>query len=241
MCFNTLQSLAGLKIEWVTSLALHLELDSGKKTLKLFQFPSFCRMMAVERKSNILSRLLNDHAARSSEDVRAPDVPTEEFFVEILLSYRLIFGQDERSWKAFSKMEPVWQEQRGRSSWETTWDCDPMLYVLCGKSPTDEEARQVYEEVEANEPGNYYDPHTEFPFFGKRLLELQQFIQQYEPHNVRSLLNDRRDYAAWYTLWNNQLLILFASITIFLMVLSLFFQVWQIILAKEQLQQGPPS
>ena len=56
VCFNTLQSLAGLKIEWVTSLSLHLELDSGKKTLKLFQFPSFCRMMVVERRSNILSR-----------------------------------------------------------------------------------------------------------------------------------------------------------------------------------------
>jgi hypothetical protein len=56
--FNTLQHLAELKIEWVTSLALHLELDSGKKTLKLFQFPSFCRMMAVERKNNIMSRYL---------------------------------------------------------------------------------------------------------------------------------------------------------------------------------------
>jgi hypothetical protein len=56
VCFNTLQGLADLKIEWVTSLALHLEMDSSKKTLKLFQFPSFCRMMFVERESHILSR-----------------------------------------------------------------------------------------------------------------------------------------------------------------------------------------
>ncbi|KAH0548352.1 hypothetical protein GP486_007972, partial [Trichoglossum hirsutum] len=56
VCFSTLQSLADLKIEWVTSLALHLELDSGKKTLKLFQFPSYCRLMHVERKTNMLSR-----------------------------------------------------------------------------------------------------------------------------------------------------------------------------------------
>jgi hypothetical protein len=56
VCFYTMQDLADLKIEWVTSLALHLELDSGKKTLKLFQFPSFCRLMHVERKANILSR-----------------------------------------------------------------------------------------------------------------------------------------------------------------------------------------
>jgi hypothetical protein len=56
VCFNTLQGLADFKIEWVTSLALHLEMDSSKKTLKLFQFPSFCRMMSVERETHILSR-----------------------------------------------------------------------------------------------------------------------------------------------------------------------------------------
>lgn len=56
VCFNTLQGLADLKIEWVTSLALHLEMDSGKKTLKLFQFPSFCRMMVVENETHLLSR-----------------------------------------------------------------------------------------------------------------------------------------------------------------------------------------
>jgi hypothetical protein len=218
VCYNTLQSLAGLKIEWVTSLSLHLELDSGKKTLKLFQFPSFCRMMVVERRGNILSRLLNDHAARSSEDARAPDVATDDLFEEVLLSYRLLFGQDDRSWKAFSRMVPLWEEQRGRVSWETSWDCDPLLPVLCGRSCTDEEARQVYDEIDANEPANYYDPNTEFPFFGKRLLELQQLIKQYQPQDVRSLLNDRRDVASWYTLRTNQVRIinLFPSLTLVL-------------------------
>jgi len=56
VCFNTLHDIAQLNIEWVTSLALHLELDSGNKTLKLFQFPSFCRMMSVDRDNHILSR-----------------------------------------------------------------------------------------------------------------------------------------------------------------------------------------
>jgi hypothetical protein len=56
VCFSTLQGLADFKIEWVTSLALHLEMDSSKKTLKLFQFPSFCRIMSVEGEPHILSR-----------------------------------------------------------------------------------------------------------------------------------------------------------------------------------------
>ena len=56
VCFDTLQGLADFKIEWVTSLSLHLEMDSSKKTLKLFQFPSFCRMMSVASETHILSR-----------------------------------------------------------------------------------------------------------------------------------------------------------------------------------------
>jgi hypothetical protein len=56
VCFGTLHHLTELNIEWVSSLALHLELDSGKRTLKLFQYPSFCRMMTIERKNSLLSR-----------------------------------------------------------------------------------------------------------------------------------------------------------------------------------------
>jgi hypothetical protein len=105
-------------------------------------------------------------------------------------------------------MVPVWEEQCGRTSWETAWACDPMLLILCGMSATSEEALKIYDEIDANEPANEpancYYPSTEFPFFGKRLLELQQFIKQLQPKNVKALLNDRRDVAAWYTLWNNQ-------------------------------------
>jgi hypothetical protein len=207
VCFITLQNLADLRIEWVTSLALHLELDSSRKTLKVFQFPSFCRMMMAGEGNNTLSRLLNNNAARASEDVTKPQVPSKDFFGEILLSYRVIFGQDERSWKAFSRIVPAWEERAERStnpSWESNWDCDPLLHVLCGRSAETSEARKLYDEIDANEPTSNYAPHADFKFFGKRLLDLQDFIDQHRPRNVRELLNDRRDVAAWYTLWNNQ-------------------------------------
>jgi len=124
---------------------------------------------------------------------------------------------------------------------ESYWACDPLLYTLCGKSCSSDDSQRIYDDIDANEPANYYNPHSEFPFFGKRLLELQQFVKQHQPQTLRSLLNDRRDVAAWWTLWNNQLLVFFATFTIILMVLSLFFQIWQVILAKEQLQQGVPQ
>jgi hypothetical protein len=174
----------------------------------------------------------------------------------MLLSYRLIFGQDERSYKAFSRMVPVWEEQRGRAHRENMWDCDPMLHTLCGKSSATDDARRIYDEIDASEPTSYYDPNTEFPFFGKRLLELQLFIKQHQPQNLRSLLHDRRNVSAWYTVWSSQVscrhtsilihgtltlrkvLIFFASFTILLMILSIFLQGWQVLLARQQLKQS---
>lgn len=121
-----------------------------------------------------------------------------------MLTYRLIFGQDDRSYKAFSRMVPVWEQQRDRTSWETTWACDPMLLILCGKSATCDEARKIYDDIDEHEPADFYNAHDDFPFFGKRLLELQEFIKHHQPRSVRALLNDRRDVAAWYNLLNNQ-------------------------------------
>ncbi|KAH7416711.1 hypothetical protein BKA64DRAFT_274608 [Cadophora sp. MPI-SDFR-AT-0126] len=239
VCFNTLHGLAELNIEWVTSLTLHLELDSSKKSIKLFQYPSYCRMMAAQKNGHILSRILNDHATNSCEDVSVPQFPTAEYFEEILLSYRLIFGQDNRSWKAFSRM--IATKEDSAMSGVASWACDPLIYELCAKRCSSDEASVIYDEIDANEPIEHYNPHIEFPFFGKRLLELQQYVQVYQPTNVRSLLSDRRNVAAWYNLWNNQILVLFATLTIFLMVVSLIFQVWQVVLdLKSPNQSFPP-
>jgi hypothetical protein len=45
VCYGTAFHVTQLAIEWVDSLSLHLELDAARQTLKLFRFPSYCRMM----------------------------------------------------------------------------------------------------------------------------------------------------------------------------------------------------
>jgi len=236
VCFNTLQNVIGIDIEWTSSLALHLELDSGKKTLKLFQNPSFCLMMASAKKACLLSRLINDHAANNCEDVHIPDVPADEYFEEMLLTYRLIFGLDDRSWKAFSRLKTVREEQQISGDTAIIWD--PLLSTVGAQSATSADARRIYDDLDPTEPAKAY-PYAEFPFFGRRLVALQEFVNQHPAQNVRALLNDRRDVAAWYNLISNQVLVFFATFTIFLMILSLIFQVWQVLLAKQQLEQGP--
>ena len=48
MSYYTLVKVAKIKIEWVESLNLHLEFDEGARVLKLFRYPSFCRLMCPE-------------------------------------------------------------------------------------------------------------------------------------------------------------------------------------------------
>jgi len=93
-----------------------------------------------------LVRLLNDHAKRLFEDVNPPDIKPILLFEEILRSYRLIFGQDERSWKAFSKILTKIEEDQGQG--RSISACDPLLRVLCGQSSASPEARAIYDEID---------------------------------------------------------------------------------------------
>jgi hypothetical protein len=145
--------------------------------------------------------LINDHAANNCEDVHVPDVPADDFFGEMLLSYRLIFGLDDRSWRAFSRLKATREEQQVSGDTAIVWD--PLLATVCGQSASSEDAQRIYDDFDPSEPAKAY-PYAEFPFFGRRLIALQEFVNQHQPQNVRALLNDRRDVAAWYNLISNQ-------------------------------------
>ena len=54
--FDMIQNFAKVRIEWVDCLSMHLEFDSRTRTLKVFRFPSFCRIMCRKRgKESLLS------------------------------------------------------------------------------------------------------------------------------------------------------------------------------------------
>ena len=44
LSYHTLSRVAQIQIEWVDCINLHLEFDEGRRVLKLFRFPSFCRL-----------------------------------------------------------------------------------------------------------------------------------------------------------------------------------------------------
>jgi len=102
---------------------------------------------------------------------------TPDYFREVLLSYRLIFGQDPKSWKAFQKTLSTYKEH---------WDCsdnqsddgDPMLRILCCSSYKSPNASRIYQDIDASEVASpCYYPDSDFPFLGRRILNLQAFVR----------------------------------------------------------------
>jgi hypothetical protein len=105
-----------------------------------------------------------------------------DFYREVLLTYRLIFGQLKGSYKDFNiltqKKFPLPEEYR-----------DPLLPILCGQSWESPDARQIFELIEAEVPATCYGPLAEYPFFGKRLLDIQRYVRAHHPNTP---------YSNWY-------------------------------------------
>lgn len=64
-----------------------------------------------------------------------------------------------------------------------------------------DDARQIYEAIGADDPSNHYNPRSDFPFLGKRLAELQEYVRGHSPHTIMALWHDRRDASWWWTFW----------------------------------------
>jgi hypothetical protein len=117
-----------------------------------------------------------------------------EFFKEVLLSYRLIFGQTKNSFRAFNSLSKSWQavlqDQR-----------DPLLAILCGQSCESNDAGQIYDEIDAVDPFDYYCPVADFPFLGKHLSELQRYVKGHKTTTLIGLWHDSSNLVVWWTIW----------------------------------------
>lgn len=123
-----------------------------------------------------------------------------EYFEEVLLTYRLIFGQTKASYKAFNSSLPRWSEEWCKTpSLESI--ADPLLSIICGQSWESAESSALFDEIEAEDASNHYSPHTDFPYLGKKLKHVQEYVKGHNPYTLRSLWHDDRDLGKWWTFW----------------------------------------
>lgn len=104
---------------------------------------------------------------------------------EILLSYRLLFGQSKDSRRLFQSMD-VFKGEPPEAH-------DPLLEQLCN-------SKSVMLPPSCKER-EFYRLRRDFPILRSKIASLQQQMQNLKPRGWREIWKDKRDSAQWYTFW----------------------------------------
>ncbi|KAN0114717.1 hypothetical protein V8E51_004261 [Hyaloscypha variabilis] len=215
--YRNLCRVVDINVEWVDCLSLHLEFNRSGKVLKLFRFPSICLMMCCCQEKSTFAQIFADSMSYNDASTVEPD-RARDYYMEVLLSYRLIFGQDPGSAEDFKRRAHLWAPALGELS-------DPILSILCGENWESEKAYPIYDEIEAGDTAERYSPSEDFPYLGKRLLKIQEYVNDYRPNNLRQLWHNQMNKWNWLMSW----------VVVILGCLSLLFAILQTILQLVQL------
>ena len=176
-----LQKIIHVRIRWVDSLALHFDYDKTSKTLSLFRYPSFCIAM-LHSKGSIYSFASTE---QNGFDPRASEADILHFCQEVLLSYRLLFGQDSRSRKYFPRAHQ--QESYGQ--------IDSFLPFLC----MTKNVERVSHLIPKDQPIYFANQH--FPTLFQRVEHVAKELEKARPKSMADLFHDRRDTLQYWTFW----------------------------------------
>jgi hypothetical protein len=145
---------------------------------------------------------------------------------EILLSYRLLFGQSSKSRKLIHQLldrpRNCSEAHSSQEAGDTREDqVDPFLKVVCtsplrsgwsflglelGKSSKPCIQGDLFPSSTLNKDkelveSDTYSAQDEFPTFGARLLTLQRYNMRRQPSRFTDLWRDRRNRLQWFTFW----------------------------------------
>ncbi|KAJ6076673.1 hypothetical protein N7499_008654 [Penicillium canescens] len=199
-------------IQWVDTISEHLRFNPANRRLSLFRFPTFCALLATHG-DNVCS------AIRSISEQLDPLFPEDKdqccvsLEQEIILSYRLLFGQDNKSRKV--AREEICRLKNSHAK----QNVDDMLSDLCERKykygslwwKTYDKTLQSYPSeiwpitcrtMEGYlQQSDVYSARDDFPRLGPRLIKLQQFSLRQRPSKLTDLWRDRRNPLQWYTFW----------------------------------------
>lgn len=204
-----LYNLLRVRIRWVESLALHLDYDKSSRTLSLFSYPSFClHMLLSEGPIYAFGSIVEDDI-----DPRANRDDISQFLREVLLSYRLLFGQSAKSRKLFRQIFKP-SDNNGRHY------VDSLLPHICTK--------KRISSTSIPEDRSVYFAARDFPILYERIELIAKELKESRPNSLGNLIRDRRDTLQFWTFW---LVAIFGGT-------SLFLSAVQVVLQGVQLLQG---
>jgi hypothetical protein len=219
-------------IQWVDTISEHLRFNPANRRLSLFRFPTFCALLAIHG-DNVCSTIRRYDPDRDTDpykrrleltldsiaeqfDTLSPE-DRDQCYVsleqEVILSYRLLFGQDGKSRKVARE-----EVSRLKNSYAKQ-NVDAMLLDLCERKyeygslwwKTYDKVLQGYPSeiwpitcrtMEGHlQQSDVYSARDDFPRLGPRLIKLQQFNSRQRPSKLTDLWRDRRNPLQWYTFW----------------------------------------
>ncbi|CAH0018749.1 unnamed protein product [Clonostachys rhizophaga] len=145
----------------------------------------------------------------------ANEADINDLLREVLLSYRLLFGQSRRSRKLFRRLRPFAQTSQELH--------DRFLFDMCTKK----EPKCSINLIEHEQ----YDLVGDFPHLRSRLMRLNNYATAKKPRSVRQLWKDKRDSTACLAFWS---VIIIGSIGILLGLIQTVLQIMQYTLTIQQ-------
>jgi hypothetical protein len=153
-------------------------------------------------------KILTNISLASKDEYRGSWARPEEvtqLLKEIVLSYRLLFGQDQQSRRFYKK--------HFSNSRLPTYQPDELLLNLCTKTGGLPETLGPDRES--------YRLSRDFPILRQRIAILQHQLSSVRPRGWLAMWRDKRDRAQWYTFWA---VIMFGSLATFLALLQTIMQ-----------------
>jgi hypothetical protein len=218
-----LQTVMDFKIEWTDTLAQHLEFETIRRVLRVFSHPSICLLLYRDQEDTAISKLFKqqlDEDFGGSLKLLKPcpnNIDIGDFLVEVILSYRLIFGHDRRSRAEMGR-------RLKRAGTKPQGPADPLLESLCTRDQYSDEIKQLHLLLESREFEEYVSL-DEFPFLGRRLIDLERLSMKQGLRGWRSLWIDRRNVTtSWFTMWA---VVYIGSLALIFQAFQLVFQIYQ--------------
>ncbi|KFH41961.1 hypothetical protein ACRE_073430 [Hapsidospora chrysogenum ATCC 11550] len=232
----SLKNIGNLHITWVPHISQHLKLDVTTRTLYLFQYPTLCAL-------HCLGGTMNEYFTRLLSDYYPVDPPVSQpleattVHREILLSFRLLFGQLGKAKRRARRGPPLRWKKTGPLLSLPPQELAFLLKCVLPRSP-DPVYRSFWPPSVVTAKGTltnqeFYAPWVDFRVFGSRLCEVQKYNESQRPTRVRKMWRDRRDPARWCTVW----------VVMVLGILSLILSACQLAVGAGQLAVAlkPPS
>ncbi|KAK6504821.1 hypothetical protein TWF481_006758 [Arthrobotrys musiformis] len=195
-----------VKISWTDVLTAHMEFDPDAGVLFLYKYPTFCYLNLPESSDSI--GVIHSCSSVTLEKWGSIEDVTQ-YLREILLSYRLIFGQSNDSRRMFRTINPFAGEKVPKELH------DPLLERLC--TADSYESLDFLQKAKIMQRESYRHKR-DFPILRARIAMMQKNIREWKSKGWPSIWNHGVDPAAsWYTFWT----VLVIGVLILIMMLGL--------------------